>query len=168
MQRNILKLQKKHCSCQHTARNDCPECFFLALLFSFCPLSLHPFFTCMAACQMWREAYLDLMILQMLFFMLNNNSILIGTGLPGPYLDTNRVVCHRALSHQFSWWWGSFAIPNHLSRWQPSEADQIALVNTSRQQPSQHELSGKIEWVPLQLALLAMSAVSLYIKQSLE
>lgn len=35
-----IEITKKHCSCQHTARNDCPECFFSCLAFLF--LSLKP------------------------------------------------------------------------------------------------------------------------------
>lgn len=76
-----------------------PSVFFSC--FTSLSLFLNPPFTRMAACQMWREAYLNLMILQMPFFMLNNNSVLIDTDPPTHYLDTNRVVCHSTLSHQF-------------------------------------------------------------------
>lgn len=126
----------KHCSWQHTARNDCPKCFFFLLLCL--SLSVISTFPHMAACQMWREACQDLMILQMPFFMLDNHSILIDTNCQRLILIQElSVIQHWVIN--FSWWWGLFAVPNHLSHWEASEADQIALVNTRRN--NQHDTS---------------------------
>lgn len=94
-------------------------------------VSLNPAFKRMAACQMWEEPYLDLMILQMPRFMPNNNSVVMDTQLSVPYLDTNRLVCHPCVESSISaQWWSSFAVPNHLSHWERSEADRSPAVQS--------------------------------------
>lgn len=105
MQRNILKLQKNSAAASTLPGMIAPSVFssfslfFFALLLSFRPPHTTPRVWLPARCE--KKPYLDLMTLQMPFFMLNNNSVLIDTQLSASYLDTNRLVCHAALSHQF-------------------------------------------------------------------
>lgn len=85
VQRNILKLQKNTAAARALPGMIAPSVFFY--FYFFCvftslvlPPSPSPPCMCMAACQMWRKPYLDLMILQKPFYT-NSNSVLIDTQL---------------------------------------------------------------------------------------